>query len=195
MLAAAIALDADRAFALDRAGLIGADQLGWRSDGPARAYLTLETAGEAAALVATPIANGWRVTLGAETLSVELTGEGTARISGRRRRFAAKARAGGEVALALGAARRRFFRAAPAGKVVGVAADGLIRAPMPGLLSEIAAELGATVAAGETLAVLEAMKMQHRIVAPVAGKVTAVRVTAGEQVASGAPLIEIAPIE
>ena len=52
------------------------------------------------------------------------------------------------------------------------ATGGTIRAPMPGKISEIAIEVGSEVAKGEVLIVMEAMKMEHKLVAPMSGVVT-----------------------
>ena len=62
---------------------------------------------------------------------------------------------------------------------------------MPGKVLEVHVNEGDVVEAGEPLMVLEAMKMEHRIVASEAGKVTAVHFGVGEQVAQGAMLLEI----
>jgi biotin carboxyl carrier protein len=48
----------------------------------------------------------------------------------------------------------------------------------------VAAEVGARVEAGATLVVIEAMKMEHRVLAKAPGVVAEVRVTAGDQVAA-----------
>ncbi|WP_326780655.1 biotin carboxylase N-terminal domain-containing protein [Streptomyces longwoodensis] len=66
-------------------------------------------------------------------------------------------------------------------------APGSLLAPMPGTVVKIAEGLvtGSGVRAGEPLLWLEAMKMQHRICAPVTGTVTAVQVTEGQQVEVG----------
>lgn len=47
-----------------------------------------------------------------------------------------------------------------------------VRSPMPGTVVAVPVVSGATVAAGDTVAVVEAMKMEHRLVAPIAGTVT-----------------------
>ena len=60
---------------------------------------------------------------------------------------------------------------------------------MPGKVLATHVEVGATVEKGELLVILEAMKMEHRITAPVAGTVTAVHAVVGEQVANGELLI------
>ncbi len=65
---------------------------------------------------------------------------------------------------------------------------GSLLAPMPGVVVRVAAEVGATVAAGQPLVVLEAMKMEHTVAAPADGVLTAVHVKPGDQVESGQPL-------
>ncbi|MGI8522788.1 MAG: biotin carboxylase N-terminal domain-containing protein [Nocardioides sp.] len=64
-------------------------------------------------------------------------------------------------------------------------ASGSLLAPMPGTVVSVAVEEGADVAAGQTVVVLEAMKMQHTVTAPHAGTVTQMSVQAGAQVAAG----------
>ncbi|WP_329218401.1 ATP-grasp domain-containing protein [Streptomyces sp. NBC_01485] len=66
-------------------------------------------------------------------------------------------------------------------------APGSLLAPMPGTVVKLAPGLitGSSVEAGEPLMWLEAMKMQHRISAPVTGRVTEVAVTPGQQVTVG----------
>jgi propionyl-CoA carboxylase alpha chain len=72
-------------------------------------------------------------------------------------------------------------------------ATGSLLAPMPGSVVRLAVGAGATVAAGETVLVLEAMKMQHTITAPHAGTVTDLPVAVGSQVAAGAVLAVVQP--
>jgi 3-methylcrotonyl-CoA carboxylase alpha subunit len=72
------------------------------------------------------------------------------------------------------------------------AARGL-RAPMPGRILELSAVPGAIVRKGAPLLVLEAMKIEHTILAPAAGVLKAFRVAAGEQVAEGAELVTFEP--
>ena len=71
------------------------------------------------------------------------------------------------------------------------AASGDVTAPMPGKIVSVAVTPGATVEQHALLLVLEAMKMEHRIEAPVAGTVREVRVAPGELVAGGATLVTI----
>ncbi len=67
-------------------------------------------------------------------------------------------------------------------------AAGSLLAPMPGSVVEVRAAVGDTVAEGQTLVVMEAMKMQHAIDAPAAGVVAELAATVGSQVEAGAVL-------
>ena len=59
---------------------------------------------------------------------------------------------------------------------------------MPGAVVRVAAAVGALVTAGQPLVVLEAMKMEHTVAAPVDGVLTLLHVQPGEQVESGQAL-------
>ncbi|WP_062345793.1 acetyl/propionyl/methylcrotonyl-CoA carboxylase subunit alpha [Herbidospora yilanensis] len=62
------------------------------------------------------------------------------------------------------------------------AGDGAVRSPMPGTVLVVKAAQGDRVAEGQPLLIVEAMKMEHTVTAPVGGTVT-LRVRAGQQVA------------
>ena len=64
-------------------------------------------------------------------------------------------------------------------------------APMPGLVVRVNVAVGDTVAAGQGVLVMEAMKMENELRAPAAATVKAVRVTQGTAVEKGAILIEL----
>jgi biotin carboxyl carrier protein len=68
---------------------------------------------------------------------------------------------------------------------------GSIRAVMPGVVTEIMAKVGDTVKQGDTLMIVEAMKMLNRITAAQNGTVSALCVSAGEKVTKGQVLIEV----
>ena len=70
---------------------------------------------------------------------------------------------------------------------------GLV-APMPGKVLEVLVSVGQQVEAGDALMVLEAMKMEHRIVATSEGTVMAIHFSAGDQVTQGAALLELQEI-
>ncbi len=71
------------------------------------------------------------------------------------------------------------------------AAAGIIAAPMPGLVRDVLCAVGAAVAAGDRLAVLEAMKMEHALRAPRDGVVAELLCAPGDQVEAGAALIRL----
>ena len=74
--------------------------------------------------------------------------------------------------------------------------DGnLIVAPMPGLVKAVTAKAGQTVKAGDRLAVLEAMKMEHALLAARDGVIAEVLVGEGDQVEAGAALIRLEDAE
>ncbi len=66
-----------------------------------------------------------------------------------------------------------------------VVAQGSLLAPMPGTVIGVPLEAGAEVTAGQTVLVLEAMKMQHTISAPTDGVLSELAVAMGQQVAAG----------
>ncbi len=72
----------------------------------------------------------------------------------------------------------------------GGGAEGGLTAPMPGKVIALLVEPGVKVSKGVPLIVLEAMKMEHTLVAPSAGTVTAFHYAVGEPVADGAELLE-----
>ena len=72
---------------------------------------------------------------------------------------------------------------------------GNLTAPMPGAIRAVLVKVGDTVERGAPLMVLEAMKIEHTICAPLAGTVTAIRFSLGEQVTvEGAELLTLEPI-
>ena len=70
---------------------------------------------------------------------------------------------------------------------------GVVHAPAPAVVVSILVKPGDTVAAGDRLAVLEAMKMETQIVAQFSGKVRQVMAIPNVQVDTGAPLLQIDP--
>ena len=66
-----------------------------------------------------------------------------------------------------------------------------VKAPLPGVITEIKVNVGDTVSAGDTVVVLEAMKMANNIEAEKGGKVTAICVKQGESVLEDSPLVVI----
>ena len=79
--------------------------------------------------------------------------------------------------------------AAPAAPAAG--AGNAVKAPLPGTINAINVKVGDTVAVGDVVVVLEAMKMQNNIESEYAGTVTAINVTQGDSVMEGSVLLMI----
>lgn len=98
--------------------------------------------------------------------------------------------AGRRMAVEVRTPRERLIAASSGGATAGHG-PARVLASLPGLVREVAVEVGVMVAHGERLVVLEAMKMQNEIRAPRAGMVLEVSVAAGQTVGAGALLIQI----
>ena len=77
---------------------------------------------------------------------------------------------------------------APAAKP---AAGGAVKSPLPGVVLDIQVAVGDRVGTGQRLMILEAMKMENDIVAPVDGKVVALYVKEGDSVESNSKIASI----
>lgn len=86
----------------------------------------------------------------------------------------------------------RDMLAASQGEGVG---EGTLIAPMPGLVKLVQVAEGDQVEAGQVLAVLEAMKMEHQMRAPFAATVVSLPVSEGSQVSDGALIAELEPAD
>ncbi|HEY8707880.1 MAG TPA: biotin carboxylase N-terminal domain-containing protein [Burkholderiaceae bacterium] len=89
----------------------------------------------------------------------------------------------------------RVRHALAGGDAAGVDAGNSLRAPMPGLVTSVPISVGASVRAGDTLVMLEAMKMLHTLSAPADGRVTELRCREGDSVRGGDVLVVIEPEE
>ncbi len=104
--------------------------------------------------------------------------------------------AGNEVFLRLGSRDYLFEDATHAAiSAQEGAGTGEIKASMDGAIIEVTAEPGAKVTRGQTLVILEAMKMEHPLKADVDGTINEVRVQAGDQVKLRQLLVSITPDE
>ena len=78
--------------------------------------------------------------------------------------------------------------AAPSSPAAG---KGGVKSPLPGVILDVKVNVGDTVAKGDLLLILEAMKMENSIVADRDGKVTAINVKNGDSVLEGTDLVII----
>jgi biotin carboxyl carrier protein len=73
----------------------------------------------------------------------------------------------------------------------GGAGGQTVKAPLPGKITHVSVRAGDTVTAGQSLVVIEAMKMENELKATAAGTVAEVRVSAGQAVNAGDVLVVI----
>ena len=82
--------------------------------------------------------------------------------------------------------------ATPAATTTAAAASGKpVVAPLPGTINEIKVKVGDKVNAGDTVVILEAMKMQNNIEAETSGTITSINVNKGDAVMEGDTLVTI----
>lgn len=104
------------------------------------------------------------------------------------------ARVGSTFHVAVGGVAWLLERVVPRGvaeSALGGAGDGVVRSPMPGTVIAVLAAPGDRVAAGEVVAIVEAMKMEHSLRAPADGTVAEVHVGAGASVGLDQALLSI----
>ena len=78
-----------------------------------------------------------------------------------------------------------------AGSASDDSGESNLSAPMPGTILEVLVSEGDEVAAGQTLLVMEAMKMEHKITAPKDGKIESIHFQPGERCEQGSKLISL----
>jgi 3-methylcrotonyl-CoA carboxylase alpha subunit len=98
----------------------------------------------------------------------------------------------GVVAIANGVQRSVALKSYDSIDVDHLDGDGVIKAPMHGKVLAILVEQGASVQKGERVAVVEAMKMEHALMAPIEGTVAEIVAAVGAQIAEGATILSIA---
>ena len=81
--------------------------------------------------------------------------------------------------------------AAPVAKPAAGGAKSGVKSPLPGVILDIKVNVGDEVKKGQTLIILEAMKMENSINADKDGKITAINVSKGESVLEGTDLVII----
>lgn len=68
--------------------------------------------------------------------------------------------------------------------------DKVCRSPISGIVVKVTAQPGQNIQTGDIILVLEAMKMETNITAPISGKIARINVTSGDPVQGGAVLVE-----
>jgi len=136
--------------------------------------------------------NQWQATVGETTVTINLTPQG-ANINGYRQPYYWSHTDSG-LWLGLGSEQWLFehHTYTPANSL-DAAGSGLIAAPMDGAVIAVQCKTGQDVKKGDLLLLLEAMKIEHSLVADVDGTVTSIDVQVGEQVKSKQLLLSIAP--
>jgi geranyl-CoA carboxylase alpha subunit len=186
--------------ALQESGEVSAELLDWSSARDLATVLRYDRDDESARVsVHADVHGGYRVCVNeteqqAEILSLS---DDSARLSlaGAHRAVRFWRAPGGRLYLALAEQNLDLIDAALLSASEEAGGDGVVVAPMHGQLLEILVAEGDRVAKGDKLAVLEAMKMQHEIVAEVAGVVASVVVEAGIQITADQKILEIDPAD
>lgn len=71
--------------------------------------------------------------------------------------------------------------------------SGTVSSSIPGKVITVEVELGQEVVEGDVVLILEAMKMQNEVAAPISGKVTGINCKSGENIEANLPLVVIEP--
>jgi 3-methylcrotonyl-CoA carboxylase alpha subunit len=123
---------------------------------------------------------------------VERDGAALAAEIGDQRRRAVVVADGGTLTVLLdGGSWRLAVDDAAAASAAPPAGPGLLAAALPGIVTRVLVAVGDVVARGQTLVVVEAMKMEHSVTAPADGVVAALHVAPGDRVAEGAELLVV----
>ncbi|TVQ36992.1 MAG: acetyl/propionyl/methylcrotonyl-CoA carboxylase subunit alpha [Wenzhouxiangella sp.] len=171
---------------------------GWRLGAEEARTVDLECQGQRFIMQATGSAErGYRLSLDGHTLSARLTALTDHHFSlaldeQHRHLFLFIGESGRQLDICLPGRRWRLVRHARfEALAAGSGGDGRIVSPMPGKVLEVRVSKGDSVTEGQTLAVMEAMKMELAIKAPLDGRVQEVNVAPGDTLDADAPLLEI----
>jgi 3-methylcrotonyl-CoA carboxylase alpha subunit len=169
---------------------------GWRLGGVGRQDLVFRDDAEERTIQATARKQGWMLQIGERAVSADgeqhPDGAFAVTIDGIRRQVIVLDH-GAETAVFIDGESWLLVEIDPLAARQGEdPAGGRLTAPMPGRVTRLLVEAGSTVRRGQPLMVIEAMKMEHTIIAPAEGKVERVRFTVGDMVEEGAELITLA---
>jgi 3-methylcrotonyl-CoA carboxylase alpha subunit len=176
----------------------------WALNGAGGALIRLQTAGAATHVVRGTWKDArWHIELDGSAIGVE-----DLEVGGRAtERLQARARVAGKpvqwsahiqnerIAIWLDAEWHWFERVSAVADALAAAADGTLRAPMPGVILTVRVAERERVSRGQALVVMEAMKMEHTLSAAAAGIVTELRVRAGQRVRDGDALLTVSAVD
>ncbi|MEL7033346.1 MAG: acetyl-CoA carboxylase biotin carboxylase subunit [Pseudomonadota bacterium] len=198
VFAAAIALDVATQQDTSYADTIAVhpELLNWSSTRDLEASADYQIGDTCVSARTSPTANGTRVDLGDATCDVMVQSRNGTRaelsIDGKAVHLSYMTDRDGAVHIATGTETRTVENLSARLRVSDEeGGGGTVLSPMHGKLLELTVSKGDTVSAGQKLAVLEAMKMQHEIIAAVDGIVATVAATIGEQIAADELILEI----
>ncbi len=166
---------------------------GWRLNDEARQVLHLRDGEAEVEVVVHYGRDGYRFDLPGGTVEAHgeiTTGDGLVAVVDGRRMPATVVRQGRDLTvLCRGHSHRLTLRDPLEAGEDGETEVGALTAPLPGKVIQVAVSQGDTVARGEPLMIVEAMKMEHTIAAPADGVVEKIHFAVGDQVSEGAVLL------
>ena len=172
---------------------------GWRIWGQAGQALRMAHEGAEIDVVLSPSAHAVQFRIADEMVSLSQISQGPEHISAlfNGARFTAKTHlshttTGSTASINFNGETRVFTKADPlAITSAGVGSGDDVAAPMAGVVRSVSVQPGQSVVQGDALIVLEAMKMEHTLVAPRTGEIDDVMCTLGDQVSDGALLLRL----
>ncbi len=171
---------------------------GWRLNDDAHDTLILRDNGSDTAISLIYRPWGYELSLSGGKVEAKgiLAGDGKMdAVLNKVRRASGFVRHGSELSVFLEGRVHRLSLVDPLPSEVPEAAAGGVTAPMPGTITALLVEEGASVAKGQPLVVMEAMKMEHTLKAPADGVVKALRYAVGALVEDGVALVDFEPAE
>jgi geranyl-CoA carboxylase alpha subunit len=173
---------------------------GWSSSGWLRHRIDLADGDEVYTILLARVADGWDVSVDGEAIQLRLLAKAADRVRiqfgdgvASQARFA---RQDDRIDLDFRGQSWSFtdvtYRPP---QTVAAGQDGVVRAAMSGLVSAVLVTPGSVVRRGDVVAIMEAMKMEHRLLAPADGIVTAVVVTPGTQISARDVILTVQPDE
>ena len=175
--------------------------VGWRQGAAASTRHEFEVPGRGRVDVHTaPADGGWTVRIGDERVTtaqfaVEADGRWRVAVDGRVSHLTTRS-VGRTTHVAVGGeswAITKVEQRGAGGDAGATHGDGTVRSPMPGTVIAVSVGVDDRVVAGQALAVVEAMKMEHTLTAPFDGVVTEVHVAPAGSVGLDQPIVTIAP--